>query len=407
MPHSGGWAAGLASALLITLTVLAVAGALPAVARGAGRLALGAMGASAASGVSAVPAAGPPPSREEQLGAIRAEIGRLSGRLEQARRQQTGLLGELAAADLELQLEQQRLAEALTARDAAAQRAAASAAQVRGLEQQLAQRRREFRHQLTGLYRFGRQGYLRLVFLLRPDRRLLPSIRLLRYLVRRDREALDRFEDAQRRLARQRDRLLAERQELESWLGSERGRRRALVAARTRKAALVARLERERQDLASRASELADKERKLAAFLDLLYGRTEGSLAGAPMQQFRGVLDWPVQGRVAERFGPRLDPRYRTQVPHNGIDLATSPGSEVKAVYPGKVLFAAPFEGYGLTAVVFHPGRVFTLYAGLAELRKAKDDMLSLGDTVGLATDKLYFEIRVENRPDDPLLWLR
>jgi septal ring factor EnvC (AmiA/AmiB activator) len=76
-------------------------------------------------------------------------------------------------------------------------------------------------------------------------------------------------------------------------------------------------------------------------------------------------------------------------------------------VYPGKVLFAAPFEGYGLTAVVFHPGRVFTLYAGLSELRKAKEDMVSLSDTVGLATDKLYFEIRVENRPDDPLLWLR
>jgi septal ring factor EnvC (AmiA/AmiB activator) len=124
------------------------------------------------------------------------------------------------------------------------------------------------------------------------------------------------------------------------------------------------------------------------------------------MQQFRGILDWPAAGKVVERFGPRLDPRYHTQVPHNGVDLETTAGGEVKAVYPGKVLFAAPFEGYGLTVVVHHPGRVLTLYAGLSELRKAKDDMVSLAEIVGLAADRLYFEIRVENHPEDPVSWL-
>jgi septal ring factor EnvC (AmiA/AmiB activator) len=33
--------------------------------------------------------------------------------------------------------------------------------------------------------------------------------------------------------------------------------------------------------------------------------------------------------------------------------------------------------------------------------------MVSLGDVVGLSTDKLYFEIRVEKRPEDPMSWLR
>jgi septal ring factor EnvC (AmiA/AmiB activator) len=49
---------------------------------------------------------------------------------------------------------------------------------------------------------------------------------------------------------------------------------------------------------------------------------------------------------------------------------------------------------------------VFTLYAGLSELRRGRDDMVSLGDTVGLAADRLYFEIRVENHPEDPLSWM-
>jgi septal ring factor EnvC (AmiA/AmiB activator) len=40
-------------------------------------------------------------------------------------------------------------------------------------------------------------------------------------------------------------------------------------------------------------------------------------------------------------------------------------------------------------------------------MRVTREDMVSLGDAVGLCADKLYFEIRVENHPEDPLTWLR
>jgi murein hydrolase activator len=345
-------------------------------------------------------------AREAELAALRSQIAALEQRLAAARRQQSGAQGELTAADLALELEGKRLTEAVAARDEAAERQAASEREVGELERNLLARRREFQRQLTGLYRLGRQGYVRLFFLLRPDANLLPSIRLMRFLVRRDREAIASFEEARERLGRRRARLAEERAQGERWLAWERSRRRELQAARQRKAAALARVEREHRLLATRAVELADRERKLAAFVDLLVGRSTAALAGTPMQQFRGILDWPVRGRVVERFGPRLDPRYHTQVPHNGVDLETVAGSEVRAVYPGKVLFAAPFAGYGLTAVVHHPGRVFSLYAGLAELKRSKDDMVSLGETVGLASDRLYFELRVENHPEDPLNWL-
>jgi septal ring factor EnvC (AmiA/AmiB activator) len=361
-----------------------------------------------------VPVAPQPPAapsqaaraREAELAALRSQIAALEMRLAAARRQQSGAQGELTAADLALELEGKRLAEAVAARDEAAERETASQREVGELERTLEARRRDFQRQLTGLYRLGRQGYVRLFFLLKPDANLLPSIRLMRFLVRRDRDAIASFEEVRERLARRRSRLAEERAEGERWLAWERSRRRELQAARQRKAVALARVEREHRLLATRAVELADRERKLAAFVDLLVGRSTAALAGTPMQQFRGILDWPVAGRVVERFGPRLDPRYHTQVPHNGVDLETAAGSEVRAVYPGKVLFAAPFAGYGLTAVVHHPGRVFSLYAGLAELKKSKDDMVSLAETVGLASDRLYFEIRVENHPEDPLNWL-
>lgn len=346
-------------------------------------------------------------SRERELAAVRAEIARLQDRLRQEKQRRTGLQDELAAAALELQLQEARLAEAATARDLAARRAAAGESEVARLEQDVGNARRAMGRRLTALYRLGRQGYLRLFLALDPRRPLLPSLRLMRYLARRDRQTFDRYREARGRLARERDRLVAEREERERWIEREGARRRELFEIRRRKAALLARMEKEGEALEERASELAERESKLSALLDLLYGRNPGALEGAPIQRFRGEIDWPAAGRVTAGFGHRLDPRYRTRVPHNGIDIATAPAAEVRAVFPGKVVYAAPFQGYGNTVVVHHPGRVFTLYAGLTDLRKSTGDMVSLGDVVGLASSSLYFEIRVENRPDDPLSWLR
>ena len=346
-------------------------------------------------------------SRELELAALRAEIARLQARLEQESQRRSGIEDELAAADLGLQLQEARLAEAAAARDLAVRRAAAGEREVARLELEVTSSRQAMNGRLAALYRLGRQGYLRLLLALDPRRPLLPSLRLMRYLARRDRETFDRYREARNLLGRERDRLVAEREERERWAAREAARRRELLTVRQRKAALLARLEQERQTLTARTDELTERVGKLSALLDLLYGRNPASLEGAPVQRFRGVLDWPAEGKLTAGFGPRFDPRYHTRVPHNGIDLATSPAAEVRAVFHGKIVYAAPFEGYGNTVVVHHPGRVFTLYAGLSDLRKSTGDMVSLGDVVGLASSSLYFEIRVENRPDDPLSWLR
>lgn len=347
------------------------------------------------------------PDRERELAEIRAQIRGLTSRLERARREQSGLAGQLAATGIELRLQEQRLAEARAARALVERQVAASEREIERLAAALEASRRALSGRLAGLYRLGRQGYLRLLLSASAGERLLPSIRLARYLARRDREAIDRFAAAGARLGRERDRLVARRAELEGWMARQEQRRRELARLRERQEMLLARAAQEGRTLAARASELADRERRLSAFLDLLYGRAPDPLSGAPMQQFRGVLEWPARGRVTAGFGPILDPRYRTRVPHNGLDVETRLGSEVRAVFPGRVLFAAPFQGYGTAVVVHHPGRVLTLYAGLSELKVGREDMVPLGHVVGLASERLYFEIRVENRPEDPLTWLR
>lgn len=353
----------------------------------------------------AAPAAAP--DRERELERVREEIVRLQRELGRLERRASGAAGELERLEVELALQRERVAEARAAQELAVQRLAGSEAELERLGRELEATAAELRRRLVGLYRLGRHGYLRLLLSVEPGSDPLEAFRLLRYLVRRDARAFDRYTAASRDLALERDKAAAWREEAESWLDREEARGRELARLTRRQELVLAQLGGERRELAAEAARLEDREAKLSSFLDFLFGRTDAPLSGRPIQEFRGVLDWPAPGRVTQGFGPRLDPRYGTRVPHNGVELAVTPGAGVRAVYPGKVLFAAPFRGYGPTVIVHHSGRVFTLYAGLEELAVGRDEVVELGEVVGLARETLYFEIRVENRPEDPRAWLR
>jgi septal ring factor EnvC (AmiA/AmiB activator) len=346
-------------------------------------------------------------ARQAELEAVRGEISKLTSQLDDLAVRAYGIQGELEKVALERRLQEQRVREARAEAELAAARVTDAAARVTRLETELAGERRRLESRLAGLYRIGRHGHARLVFALDAKADPLPAIRLLRYLVRRDASSIARFEDLRARLDLERRDLETREQEAAAWLGQQAARRDELLRLEQRQAALLAGTRREEARLAVRALELADRETQLAALLDALYGRSTAPLAGRSMVEFRGLLDWPVRGRISKGFGTRLDPRYKTKVPHNGVELETAPGSEVVAVYPGRVVYAADFAGYGPTVVVQHAGKVFSLYAGLATTTVARDALVSLRQALGRAGPRLYFEIRVENRPEDPRRWIR
>lgn len=323
------------------------------------------------------------------------------------RSRRAGLTDELTRLDLELQLVGQRLAEAATARELLEQRIRTTEASVERLAAAERRAHQRLRRSLVGLYRLGRGGYLRLALSISSGDDLVHGVRVLRYLSRRDARAFERYLDARAALAVEREELGEQRRRLQSWIDGEDRRRRELQDLRARQAVLLARADAEQEGLTGRSRALEEHARKLSNLLDFLYGRTTGSLAGRPIQEFRGVLDWPAAGEVVEGFGPRRDPRYQTLVPHNGVALSTPPGAPVNAIYPGEVVFAALFEGYGPMVVVSHPGRVFSVYAGLDSLEVAQGAVVSFGQRLGRASDRLYFEIREQNRPVDPRTWLR
>lgn len=352
-------------------------------------------------------AAQAPKSREQALEEIRRDIGRLEERLAGLREKESTLADRLETTRVELGLQEQRLKEAVAARELAAERVATGEQRVAELTASLEESRRALSRRLAGLYRLGRHGPLRLLLSIDAGADPLPALRSLRFLARRDARTAERYVAARDQLTAERVELVAQREEMAAWEAREAEQRDALLTAADRQERLLASARTERREADAEAAELERQARRLAELMRSLAGREGETGDGPPIQEYRGVLDWPTAGEVTTRFGPRRDPRYRTQTPHNGIEIATPGGGEVAAVFPGKVLYADNLEGYGPTVVVLHPGRAFTLYAGLSVLLVSSEDVLTLGESVGVVSDRLYFEIRVDGRPRDPLEWLR
>ena len=344
---------------------------------------------------------------DPDLDAIRVDISRLGAQLRKLERQRLDSAGRLAEIELELELRERQLAEARRRKANATAALHDARARVEILRTGIAQLRQRLKESVRGLYRLGRYGYLRLFLDIRSRSMLLPGIRTLRYLVRKDLEdvaALNRaFED----LSVELEDLAIQRADLEAWERREAERSHELTLARRRHSGSLARVESEMGSANRRRLELQTMERRLVSLLEYLAEQVESPLEDRRIQDFRGVLEWPAPGRVERGFGPQMDPRYGTRVPHNGLDIRTEPGSRVHTIYPGEVAFAEPFSGYGPTVIVFHSGQVFSLYAGLSDLKVRRGDVLSSQEVLGLSSGTFYFEVRVQNRPEDPLLWLR
>jgi septal ring factor EnvC (AmiA/AmiB activator) len=126
-----------------------------------------------------------------------------------------------------------------------------------------------------------------------------------------------------------------------------------------------------------------------------------------------GKLQLPVKGEIVARFGsPRRSEAGVSAPTWKGVFIRAAEGSEVRAAAAGRVVYADWLRGYGNLLVLDHGDGVLsvygnnqTLYADQDERVAAGTPIAAVGATGGNAEPGLYFEIRVQGRPVDPLRW--
>jgi septal ring factor EnvC (AmiA/AmiB activator) len=135
--------------------------------------------------------------------------------------------------------------------------------------------------------------------------------------------------------------------------------------------------------------------------------------ASAAFTKLRGQLALPVRGEIVARFGsPRRTEAGVDAPTWKGVFIRAAPGTDVQAVAAGRVIFADWLRGFGNLLILDHGegfisvyGNNSTLMRSVGERVERGDAIAEVGNTGGQAEAGLYFELRYQGRPIDPLRW--
>jgi septal ring factor EnvC (AmiA/AmiB activator) len=352
------------------------------------------------------------PSRTERLSAVQSEMKRLDKELAELSAKERGLLNDVARMDTEIALRRAQLTEVTLSLVDTEQRLDESERKLAVIEAEWARRAPRLAARLRTVYKQGPVGLLARTVAPLGTGTGLDGIRYASYLSRRDATQLSAWRTLSVRLNEERRALETERLRLGALQAESAKRADALAVGRASRASLLSRIRGDREQHEKAFAELSDAARSLGQLVDSLDDATPHVALDA--RKFRGLLDWPAAGAVSSGFGTVVHPKFKTKVPHPGLDIDAPEGEPFRSVFEGRVAFAAALVGYGLTAVVDHGNGIVSVYAhaGVLLVSAGQDvtrgqELGRVGDSGSLRGPYLYFELRDTGRPVDPASWLR
>ena len=140
----------------------------------------------------------------------------------------------------------------------------------------------------------------------------------------------------------------------------------------------------------------------------------EAKALAANFNANKGRLPWPVRkGVVIQKFGTQRHAVVRTTtVKSNGVTIATSPGTKVRAVFEGTVLNIVQFQGSNPIVLIQH-GNYVTAYKNLASVSVQKGDKVVSKQDIGTiftnpTTQRttLQFSVFYNTTPKNPADWI-
>lgn len=132
-----------------------------------------------------------------------------------------------------------------------------------------------------------------------------------------------------------------------------------------------------------------------------------------------GELLWPVgnESSIITHYGLVNCPTLKRPLYHPGIDLAADEGTPVVAALEGIVKEVTRDLKMGWQIILDHGGGVTTKYACLDQPLADQGQKVETGQVIALVGNSglseiaigphLHFEVRIDERPANPLTWLK
>jgi len=281
-------------------------------------------------------------------------------------------------------------------------------------QQRLAKHKAYLRREILAAQATGRQEYLRLLLNQEDPARIDRMLVYYDYLSHARAKRIGDAVQQLRRLQVVESSLNDELDTLEGLRKERRDERQQLAAQRDKRQALLARINDAIAAKDKRLARLRKNEEQLKGLVDKLQRALadipDEQLDHKPFAQRKGHLRWPLAGKVEARYG---DSRGVGDMRWKGLLIAAPEGTEVHAVSHGRVVFADWLRGVGMLIIIDHGNGYMTLYGHNQSLYKETGEWVQAGEVIatvgasgGQRGSALYFEVRANGKPVNPMAWL-
>jgi murein hydrolase activator len=188
-------------------------------------------------------------------------------------------------------------------------------------------------------------------------------------------------------------------------------KKKEIEKAKKKKSVYLKKIKRKKNLSVKARKELLVASNNLNKLIDKLLAKLVSG-EGLDISDKKGRLNLPLKGRILNKFGRKRIKEYDSYIVYNGINVRTKKGTSVKAVFDGKVLYAGELDGYGNLVIVGHGKEYHSLYGHLDSINVTVNEVVKTGEVIALSGnsgslegDTLYFELRKNGKPIEPVRW--
>jgi len=274
---------------------------------------------------------------------------------------------------------------------------------------------------LREIYKHRLTGYLEILFNSDSFSNFLTRFRYIKNILSLDAEMVNDIRQRMKKIENNKTNL-ENREEILSLLKQEVEKEKENIefSIQTKKS-IIKEIDAQKETYLESLKELEKSSQEIKNIIERIYRQQEEDSKEASqkevptitLQPKKGILALPIQGKLISEYGRQKNTDFNADTFNSGIDISAPLGEVVHAAGSGEVIYTGNIKGYGQIIIIDHGGRMTTLYAHLAKILIDIGDKIKIGQSIGQVGDsggvsstRLHFEVRVEGKPTDPMNWL-
>ncbi|MCJ7508839.1 MAG: peptidoglycan DD-metalloendopeptidase family protein, partial [candidate division Zixibacteria bacterium] len=353
--------------------------------------------------------------QQEELNNIRKELEYKRKKLKELKDKEGTAVTELQNLEEELDLMEQLIKKLDTRLGNVKIELKRENQQLDSIQVDLEKRRKLLAGRIRGIYKFWRFYQYEAILGSSSVADLLGRLKYLQLIAKQDNELIDEFLKDKEKLEKSKKNLEAKKNELYGLKKEKENEEKSRTLEKQKKEKVLNKIKSEKKAYLRAVKELEESARKIEAFLTKYEEERKKEESEQDMfKLLKGRLDWPVKGEVISNFGEQVHPIFKTVTFNQGIDIQANPGTEVKAVEEGKVIYSSYLRGRGKFLILQHEYGYYTIYADLGYVLVDEGEEVTKGQAIARVGELslflgfgLHFELRKGKKQLDPLEWLK